>query len=110
MPERSRKNGGGHGKPGKHGKKSMRNSLRFVRKQAANMRSLISMMSGRKMAIGTKHQKSHKPHHFSTIKPAMTVNQLNNIFKALPAQLTKVRKTKKNVSMATRRSARLLQK
>lgn len=104
MSRRTRKHGGTHGKPGKHGKKAMRNQLRYGRKMAA----VLSMMSGRKMSIGTKHSKSNKPHHFGSIKPVMTVNQLNNIFQALPSKFTSVKRSKKNSMRVspTRRSSR----
>jgi hypothetical protein len=63
MSRRTNKNGGGHGKPGKHGKKAMRNTIRRVHSQAANMRSVLSMMSGKKFAVSSAAhgKKGHNP-------------------------------------------------
>lgn len=63
MSRRTRKNGGGHGKPGKHSKKSIRNQMRKGRANAANMRSLLSMMSGKKFGVSSVAHHGKKGHN-----------------------------------------------
>ena len=63
MSRRTRKHGGTHGKPGKHGKKAMRNTMRRTHSQAANMRYLLSMMSGKKFGVSSVAHHGKKGHN-----------------------------------------------
>ncbi len=91
MSRRTRKHGGTHGKPGKHGKKAMRNTMRRTHSQAANMRSLLSMMSGKKFGVSSVAHHGKKGHN-----PFMLASLVS----------TKKPTKMKVVSMASRASTR----
>ena len=91
MSRRTRKHGGTHGKPGKHGKKAMRITMRRTHSQAANMRSLLSMMSGKKFGVSSVAHHGKKGHN-----PFMLASLVS----------TKKPTKMKVVSMASRASTR----
>ena len=91
MSRRTRKHGGTHGKPGKHGKKAMRNTMRRTHSQAANMRYLLSMMSGKKFGVSSVAHHGKKGHN-----PFMLASLVS----------TKKPTKMKVVSMASRASTR----